>query len=131
MPANFDADLDAMLGEPFGSPLTAAGQSDWGVLTLESEIVFGGDLIHVGPSVLANRSLFGSLGYGASLTIEGSTYQVEHQPITGGDGKLCRIPLKLLQVAPPTFQIFRLVAADTGQPLVTADTGQPLQTQPI
>jgi hypothetical protein len=43
----------------------------------------------------------------------------------------CRIPLKLLQVAPPTLQIFRLVAADTGQPLATADTGQPLQTQPI
>ena len=72
MSANFDADLDAMLGEPFGSPLTAAGQSDWGVMTFEGMMLFENEVVHVGPSVLAKRSLYGNLDYGSLLTFEGT-----------------------------------------------------------
>jgi hypothetical protein len=96
MPANFAADLNAMLGEPFGSPITAAGQSDSGVLTKSSEIVLGGDFVFVGPSVLAKSELFGGLEYGALMQIGGENYKVLHEPITAGDGLLCRIPLQLV-----------------------------------
>jgi hypothetical protein len=131
MPEFGDSDLNAMLGEPFGKPLTAAGQSDWGVLTQSSEIILAGTVIHLGPSVLAKRSLFGGLTYGSSLSIGGNVYRVEHEPITGGDGALCRIPLTLLGVLAPAVAIYQLVTADGGRPLATGEGGKLLQTQAI
>jgi hypothetical protein len=129
MSANFDADLDAMLGEPFGSPLAAAGQSDWGVMTYEGTMIFGNEVVHVGPSILARRSLYDGLDYGDLLTFEGSVYKVLHKPLTGGDGKLCRIPLQF-QGPAILLQVFALTTADSGRQFVTTDTGQPIHTQP-
>jgi hypothetical protein len=111
--------------------IAAGGASGRGFISEESQLEMGDAIISLDRMVTAEAALFRALGYGDAVTVAGAAYQVVHEPFVIGDGTWCRIPLKLLQVAPPTLQIFRLVAADTGQPLVTADTGQPLQTQPI
>ena len=41
---------------------------------------------------------FGGLTYGDAVTVDGTAYKVEHQPLRFDDGTFCRVPLVLAPV---------------------------------
>jgi len=82
----------------FGVPVTAGAVSGTGILDQNSELILGGDVVMIDYLLTILTSQFGNLAYGDSITIDGASYKVEHEPMRVDDGTFCRIPLmKALQ----------------------------------
>jgi len=95
----------------FGVPVVAGAVSGAGILDQNSELILGGDVVMIDYLLTILTSQFGNLAYGDSITIDGSVYKVEHEPMRIDDGTFSRIPLmKTLQqslTAVFTFDVFQ------------------------
>jgi hypothetical protein len=90
----FTEDLDIFLDlDHFGVPVTAGAVSGVGILDVNSELILGGEINIVNYLLTVSTALFGNLGHGSTLVVDGQTYKAETAPMSLDDGLLCRIPL--------------------------------------
>jgi hypothetical protein len=84
--------LDVFLAD-FGVSVTAGAVSGVGILDMPGELVADGMIITTDYSIRCETSKFGTLAYGASVTVNSVAYTVrENLPID--DGVFCRITLQ-------------------------------------
>jgi hypothetical protein len=105
-----------------GSVSVIAGAvSGLGFLKQNSEMLLGGEVISIDFALTCETSIFGSLAYGESVTVDGTRYEVRYEPIRQDDGTFCVVPLALPQLASnniTTLSGLRLVT-QSGQYLIT------------
>jgi hypothetical protein len=125
----FTEDLDIFLDlDGFGVPVTAGAVSGAGILDKNAELIINGEIDVVDYLLTVSTALFGNLGYGSTLVIDGQTYKAETVPRVFDDGLLCRIPLiKVAAAVAP--RLSRLLRTGSGLTLRTG-AGRALQTQP-
>ena len=118
----FTEDLTVFLDlNGFGVPVVAGAVSGVGILDLNSELILGGEINMIDYVLTVPTALFGTLGYGDAITVDGTSYKVETAPMRFDDGTFCRVPLvKSAAVANniATLAGLRLVTLD-GRYLVT------------
>jgi len=83
----------------FGVPVTAGASSGLGILDQNSEMLLGDQVVSVDYALTCQASLFGSLDYGSAITVDGTSYEVRHQPMLMADGLFCIVPLALVIAA--------------------------------
>lgn len=88
----FTESLDPFLAD-FGVPVTAGAVSGVGILDLNSELIFGGEINVIDYLLTVPTALFGGLGYGDTVTVDGQTYKCETAPMRSDDGAFCRVAL--------------------------------------
>jgi hypothetical protein len=85
-------DLDVFLAD-HGVTVTSGAVSGLGILDMPGESIMGDMVISNGYVVTCRSNQFGTVGYGTSITVDGSTYKVqENKPIS--DGKFCSLQLE-------------------------------------
>lgn len=85
-------DLDVFLAD-FGVTVTSAAISGIGILDMPGELVADGMIISTDYIIRCEASKFGTLAYGASITVDGTAYTIrENRPIE--DGVFCEITLQ-------------------------------------
>jgi len=125
----FTEDLDIFLDlDGFGVPVTAGAVSGVGILDVNSELIFGGEINTIDYLLTVSTALFGNLGYGSTLVVDGQTYKAETAPMSFDDGLLCRSPLSKVAAAVAP-RLSRLLRTGSGLTLRSGD-GRALQTQP-
>lgn len=77
----------------FGVPVVAGAVSGTGILDLNSEIILGGEAVMIDYLLTVPTATFGGLSYGDGITVNGTNYKVESQPLRFDDGTFCRVPL--------------------------------------
>jgi hypothetical protein len=77
-----------------GVSVTAGAVSGTGQLDQNSELVLSGQVVSVSYALSCATALFGTLQYGELITVDGSTYRVQHEPLRIGDGADCIVPLE-------------------------------------
>jgi hypothetical protein len=113
-------DLDLFLDD-FAVPVSANGTSGFGIFDQNSEIALGGEVVFIDYLLTVKTSVFGSLTYGDTITVDGASYKVEHQPMRFDDGAFCRVPLMKVEAVSnniTTLAGLRLVTLD-GRYLIT------------
>ena len=90
----FTEDLSVFLDlNGFGVPVVAGAVSGVGILDLNSELILGGEINVIDCMLTVPTALFGTLGYGDAITVDGTSYKVETAPMRFDDGMFCRVPL--------------------------------------
>jgi hypothetical protein len=85
-------DLTVFLSD-FGVSVTAGAVSGLAILDMPGEAVLDGMVISTSYRLVCRSDQFGTVGYGTSITVDGSSYKVqENMPI--GDGRFCSIQLE-------------------------------------
>jgi len=79
--------------------VTAGAVTGQGFLKQNSEMLLGGEVISIDFALQCETSIFGSLAFGDSVTVDGSSYQVRYEPMLQDDGTFCVVPLS--EVSPP------------------------------
>jgi hypothetical protein len=105
----------------FGVSVAAGAVSGLGILDQNSEMLLNGDVVSVDYALTCQVSLFGGLGYGSAITVDGTRYEVRHEPMRQDDGTFCVVPLAKSALAAnniTTLSGLRLVTQD-GQYLIT------------
>ena len=109
----FTEDLTAFLDlNGFGVPVTAGAVSGVGILDLNSELILGGEINVIDYMLTVPTALFGTLGYGDAITVDGTSYKVETAPMRFDDGTFCRVPLVPGVGTPPPTAATYLVRID-------------------
>jgi hypothetical protein len=125
----FAEDLDIFLDlDGFGVPVTAGAVSGVGILDKNAELIINGEIDVVDYLLIVSTALFGNLGYGSTLVVDGQTYKAERVPGEFDDGVFCRIPLIKVPAAVAP-RLSRLLRTGSGLTLRTGG-GRALQTQP-
>ena len=88
----FTEDPSVFLAD-FGVPVVAGVVSGTGLLDLNSEIILGGEAVMIDYLLTVPTATFGGLGYGDTVTVDGTNYKTESQPMRFDDGTFCRVPL--------------------------------------
>jgi hypothetical protein len=81
-------------------------------------MILGGELTIVDYLLTVPTAIFGSLGYGDAITVNGQYFKVEMQPQRFDDGAFCRIPL--MKQPSPSLSTNSITTRD-GRRLVTRD----------
>ena len=90
----FVEDLTAFLDlDGFGVPVVAGAVSGVGILDLNSELILGGEINVIDYMLTVPTALFGNLGYGQAITVDGTSYKCETAPMRFDDGTFCRVAL--------------------------------------
>ncbi len=85
-------DLDLFL-EDFGVTCTAGAVTAKGILDMPSQVVADGMVLTTDYKVTCRASVFGTLKYGDSITVDGAAYTVRENMLID-DGKFCEIMLQ-------------------------------------
>jgi hypothetical protein len=85
-------DLDLFL-EDFGVTCTAGAATAKGILDMPSQVVADGMVLTTDYKVTCRTSVFGTLKYGDSITVDGAAYTVRENMLID-DGKFCEIMLQ-------------------------------------
>lgn len=104
-----------------GVSVIAGAVTGKGFLLLNSEVIFGGEATIIDYLLEVPTDVFGGLGYGDSVVVDGVSYKAEMQPQRYGDGTWSRVPLMPVAVMAnniTTLSGLRLVTQD-GRYLVT------------
>jgi hypothetical protein len=88
----FTEDLDVFLAD-FGVSVTAGAVSGVGILDMPGELVADGMIITTDYSLRCEASKFGTLAYGASITVGGTAYTIRENRLIE-DGVFCEITLQ-------------------------------------
>ena len=92
--ATLSAAANRVASDRLGSvAITAGAASGRGFLQQNSELILSGNAVIVDYLLTAETAVFGSLGYGSPIYVEGDAYTVEHEPLRFADGTWCHIPL--------------------------------------
>ena len=78
--------------------VVAGAASGRGFLAQNSELAMGGEIVFIDYLLTVETATFGSLIYGDSITVDGTQYKVESQPLRVDDGTFCKVPLVLAPV---------------------------------
>ncbi len=84
--------LDLFL-EEFGVTCTAGAVTAKGILDMPSQVVADGMVLTTDYKVTCRTSVFGTLKYGDSITVDGASYTVRENMLID-DGKFCEIMLQ-------------------------------------
>jgi hypothetical protein len=84
--------LDVFLAD-FGVSVTAGAVSGVGILDMPGELVADGMIITTDYSLRCEASKFGTLAYGASITVGGTAYTIRENRLIE-DGVFCEITLQ-------------------------------------
>lgn len=84
--------LDVFLAD-FGVSVTAGAVSGVGILDMPGELVADGMIITTDYSLRCEASKFGTLAYGASITVDGTAYTIRENRLIE-DGVFCEITLQ-------------------------------------
>ena len=85
--------------DDFGVSVTANGTTGLGILDMPGEYVADGRVITNEYLLRCQASLFGSVGYGDSMTVDGQSYEVREAPLLVDDGVFCLVLLTKVVVA--------------------------------
>lgn len=88
----FTEDLDLFLAD-FGVTVVSGAVSGVGILDMPSEIIADGVVLTTDYKVTCKASLFGSLSYNASVTVDGVAYALRSVELLD-DGKFCNLMLQ-------------------------------------
>jgi hypothetical protein len=88
----FTENLDVFLAD-FGVSVTAGAVSGIGILDMPGELVADGMIITTDYSLRCEASKFGTLAYGASITVGGTAYTIRENRLIE-DGVFCEITLQ-------------------------------------
>jgi hypothetical protein len=88
----FTENLDVFLAD-FGVSVTAGAVSGSGILDMPGELVADGMIITTDYSLRCEASKFGTLAYGASITVGGTAYTIRENRLIE-DGVFCEITLQ-------------------------------------
>jgi hypothetical protein len=73
----FTEDLDIFLDpDGFGVPVTAGAVSGVGILDVNSELILGDEINMIDYMLTVSTALFGNLGYGSTLVVDGQTLRM-------------------------------------------------------
>lgn len=92
----FTEDLDLFLAD-FGVAVSAGATSDLGILDMPSEVIADGVVLTTDYKLTCKTSLFGSLVYGDTVTVDGVNYTVR-EVMRLDDGAFC--DLMLMRIPP-------------------------------
>jgi hypothetical protein len=87
----FDEDLSVFLND-FGVSVVAGSKRGLGILDMPSEIVADGQVLTTDYQLTCLSSVFGTLSYNDTLTVDGAAYLVREN-MRVDDGKFCTIML--------------------------------------
>jgi hypothetical protein len=73
--------------------VTAGAIVGEGYLDLNSELILNGEITSIDYLLTVPTALFGGLGNGNAITVNGVGYRVAMQPQRFDDGTWCRVPL--------------------------------------
>lgn len=76
-----------------GVSVIAGAVTGKGFLLLNSEVIFGGEATIIDYLLEVPTDVFGGLGYGDSVVVDGVSYKAEMQPQRYGDGTWSKVPL--------------------------------------
>lgn len=99
----------------FGVSVTAGAVSGLGILDQNSEMLLGDQVVSVDYALTCQSSLFGTLAYGNTVTVAGTSYEVRHEPMRLDDGTFCVVPLALVIAA------LNALLLETGDELLAED----------
>jgi hypothetical protein len=88
----FTENLDVFLAD-FGVTVTSGAISGIGLLDMPGELVADGMIITTDYSLRCEASKFGTLAYGASITVGGTAYTIRENRLIE-DGVFCEITLQ-------------------------------------
>ena len=88
----FAADLDLLVGPPFGKPVTAGAISGYGILDMPTQVVADGMVLTTDYKLTVRTDQFGGLKYGDAVTVDGVSYKVR-EPVLIEDGLLTELVL--------------------------------------
>jgi hypothetical protein len=88
----FTENLDVFLAD-FGVSVTAGAVSGVGILDMPGELVADGMIITIDYNLRCEASKFGTLAYGASITVGGTAYTIRENRLIE-DGVFCEITLQ-------------------------------------
>ena len=77
----------------FGVTVTSGAISGIGILDMPGELVADGMIISTDYSIRCEASKFGTLAYGASITVNGTAYTIRENRLIE-DGVFCEITLQ-------------------------------------
>lgn len=89
---SFAADLDLMLGQPFGKVVVAGAVSGYGILDMPTQVIADGMVLTTEYKLTVRTDQFGSLKYGDAVTVDGAAYVVR-EPMMLEDGLLTELIL--------------------------------------
>jgi hypothetical protein len=88
----FTENLDVFLAD-FGVSVTAGAVSGFGILDMPGELVADGMIITTDYTLRCEASKFGTLAYGASVTVNSVAYTVRENRLID-DGAFCSMTLQ-------------------------------------
>jgi hypothetical protein len=91
----FTEDLDLFFAD-FGVPVSAGGLSGVGILDMPTQVISDGMVLSTEYSLTVKASQFGGLGYNDEVVVNGTLYQVRHDPMLLDDGAMVRLSLTRL-----------------------------------
>jgi len=92
--ATLSAAANRVAFDRLGSVSVVAGAvSGRGFLMQNSELILGGEINMIDYLLTVPTATFGSLGYGSVITVDGTGYKCETQPMRFDDGTFCRVAL--------------------------------------
>ena len=104
--ATLSASTNRVAFAQLGSNVVAAGAvTGSGFLAINSELVVNNDVVMIDYLLTILTSQFGNLAYGDSITIDGASYKVEHEPMRFDDGTFSKIPLMKINANQVPIQI--------------------------
>jgi len=77
----------------FGVSVIAGAVSGLGLLDQNSQMVIGDQVVTIDYGLTCEVALFGSLSYDESISVDGNSYKVRHEPMRLDDGTFCIVPL--------------------------------------
>ena len=90
----FAEDLSVFLDlDGFGVPVTTGAVSGVGILDINSELIINNEINFIDYLLTVPTALFGNLGYGQAVTVDGVSYKFKTKPMRFDDGVFCRIEL--------------------------------------
>jgi len=107
----------------FGVRVTAGALSGLGILDQNSELLLGNQVVSVDYALTCETSIFGSLAYGETVTVDSNRYEVKYEPMRKDDGIFCVVPLSKSTVVAnniTTLSGLRLITQDGRYLIYTA-----------
>ena len=73
--------------------VTAGAITGRGFLRQNSEMMLGEQVVSIEYALTCETAVFGSLAYGAAISVNSQSFEVRHEPMRVDDGTLCVVPL--------------------------------------
>ena len=87
-----------------------------GFLKQNSEVLLNDTILSIEYALSVETSIFGALTYGDSVIVDGTSYEVRHEPMRQDDGTWCLVPL-----SKSALQVSNSITTLSGLRLITQD----------